>query len=328
MVTKNDRPAVPSPSVLMTRPLQVEDLGLLLDLLPPEYWSCNHLKGPLPEFWASLLDQRATDAFGVFAQTPDGREEIVSFGMSFFAAPALVEWVHRAGDSSLGDETLQRWLSGDQPYLNHEQVRLANSGAGLDLVSCWYGYRHDNLDANYAIQRHAETFISTYSGYRMREVIAVGYTKEARRILGNLGLQLRRSLPTPEGTIVSPFLMGLTAAEFPQQLGSMAAGFMRYTPPRLFLSDAEQALLRAALDGQRDQELARLLEVSIAAIKKRWLSIYGKAAPVLGTGRESSSGDHRGPEKKRRVLAYIRAHPEELRPVRRRKSDVASRLIP
>jgi hypothetical protein len=90
----------------------------------------------------------------------------------------------------------------------------------------------------------------------------------------------------------------------------------RYQAPVLRLRPAEQELLTAALSGKTDAELSSELALSIEATKKRWLSIFArvdqfKAEILSQTGVES---DVRGPQKRHRVLAYIRTHPEELRP--------------
>lgn len=85
---------------------------------------------------------------------------------------------------------------------------------------------------------------------------------------------------------------------------------------RILASVASGALLAAALDGQTDAELSADLGVSIEATKKRWLSIFERVESfkpeiLLSAG---ASGPGRGPQKRHRVVAYVRAHPEELRP--------------
>ena len=61
-----------------------------------------------------------------------------------------------------------------------------------------------------------------------------------------------------------------------------------------------------------------MLEVTLPTIKKHWQSIYSRASAHLsGLAREGDTGVRavRGKEKKRRLLAYLQDHPEELRPV-------------
>jgi hypothetical protein len=90
----------------------------------------------------------------------------------------------------------------------------------------------------------------------------------------------------------------------------------RYQEPVLRLRPAEQRLLAAALSGQTDTELSVDLGLSVEAIKKRWISIFDRVEQfkpeILNQTEADSTG--RGPQKRHRVAAYIRTHPEELRP--------------
>jgi hypothetical protein len=97
---------------------------------------------------------------------------------------------------------------------------------------------------------------------------------------------------------------------------SVAARMYRYQAPLLQLRPAEQALLAVALDGKTDADLSVALGVSIEAVKKRWISVFGRIEerkPEILTGTDADSAG-RGPQKRHRVLAYVRAHREELRP--------------
>ena len=97
---------------------------------------------------------------------------------------------------------------------------------------------------------------------------------------------------------------------------SVAAALYRYRAPVLRLRPAEQKLLAAALAGKTDAELSADLGLSIEAIKKRWMSIFERVdefKPEI-LSRADADGDGRGPQKRHRVVAYIRTHPEELRP--------------
>jgi hypothetical protein len=70
-----------------------------------------------------------------------------------------------------------------------------------------------------------------------------------------------------------------------------------------------------------------MLDISTSAVKKCWQSIYTRVGlrlpPLLPEGSENRSG--RGTEKKRRLLSYVRSHPEELRPLLPRPAAFGSR---
>jgi hypothetical protein len=119
-----------------------------------------------------------------------------------------------------------------------------------------------------------------------------------------------------------PHIIGITRELEAGRLGSWVGSLFDYHPPQFGFSRSEQKLLLSALaiETGTDRELAQHLGVSVPTIKKMWLSIYrriGERMPQLIP--ESANGEsratERGKEKRRRILAYLRVHREELRPV-------------
>ena len=92
--------------------------------------------------------------------------------------------------------------------------------------------------------------------------------------------------------------------------------FGSYAAPRCSFNDSERLLLCEALDGHTDEELALELGVSLSAVKKRWVGILdrverGRPDVFAAFNRDTPT---RGAQKRHRLLRYVRAHPEELRP--------------
>jgi DNA-binding NarL/FixJ family response regulator len=78
-------------------------------------------------------------------------------------------------------------------------------------------------------------------------------------------------------------------------------------------------LLLTALLGGTDEDLADELGISLSAVKKAWHSIYERTCAhdselVPVTTRSEEGVAERGKMKKQRLLAYLRDHPEEIRP--------------
>ncbi len=151
-----------------------------------------------------------------------------------------------------------------------------------------------------------------FAGYRFNRLL-----KEA---IGAPGIALARATGTyrllaefhePESALAVVSRESALAAPY-----SAAAALYRYQAPVLRLRPAEQNLLSAALSGKTDAELSADLGLSVEATKKRWLSIFARVdqfKPGI-LSQTLADGDGRGPQKRHRVLAYIRSHPEELRP--------------
>ena len=70
-----------------------------------------------------------------------------------------------------------------------------------------------------------------------------------------------------------------------------------------------------ALDGETDRDLSPALGLALPTIKSRWRKIYDRVAmvdPDLFPDRQDANG-RRGDEKRRRLMDYLRHHPQELR---------------
>lgn len=117
-----------------------------------------------------------------------------------------------------------------------------------------------------------------------------------------------------------PYIVGTTPEVESNRLGSWVSPLFDYHRPELGFSRSEQRLLLAALPGRTDEELCRELGRSLPTVKGTWRSIYDRAAshlPELYPAhlQMDSRNIEKGKGKRRRLLAYHREHPEELRPV-------------
>jgi hypothetical protein len=90
-----------------------------------------------------------------------------------------------------------------------------------------------------------------------------------------------------------------------------------YREPTLGLTPTEQELLAFALKGYSDEAIADRLSISPAAVKKRWANVFIRFADrqLLPASSNGKADQTRGPQKRHKVLDFLRGHPEELRPV-------------
>src|SRR5207302_4704306 len=116
-----------------------------------------------------------------------------------------------------------------------------------------------------------------------------------------------------------PYLVGLTRQESDRSDGSLLSMLFRHSPRRFSFRPGQQEMLRSAISGATDEDLAVSLRVSVSAIKKRWGEVYGRVQEgdpeLLPTvSPRSAAGGLRGRESRRHLLNYLRDHPEELQP--------------
>jgi DNA-binding NarL/FixJ family response regulator len=156
----------------------------------------------------------------------------------------------------------------------------------------------------------AVSLASLLAGYRMKRIFGQATAAEMQAMLdSNL---VRQVASFPEGSLSTYLATEQVASAQPF---SIQRSIFNYRKPVLHLSEGERELLCAALEGQTDTELAVSLRLTLPAVKARWRSVFTRFAKMeKSLAPEFFGQGGRGPQKRHRILAYLREHPEELRP--------------
>ncbi len=301
-------------SITWRRPTE-EDLVCCLEIHRPNLG--DELTGPeiAHRVWRELL-RHSLFVSAVFECTPpiDGRH-IIGFGAAVFVSTEF-------SDSELANP---------RPGINarfiaavHEQRRVAltaaevaqgNAGGGLDLLVLYGSWLAPMLSPweNAQVQTLLPlTLAQLTAGYRVNRMFA--------EAIGDNEVAFVRGTGIAREIATFPELNRVINVTTPQEAFAQPGSFVRpmfiHREPLLRLSKAEQELLAPALAGQTDSELAAYLRLTMPAVKARWRSIFARLAqieqPYLAPEFNGKGG--RGPQKRHRVLSYMREHPEELRP--------------
>src|SRR6185295_10183288 len=249
------------------------------------------------------------------SEHPIAGHKIVACGMGVFVTAAFANREIKDPRPGLNSRIIAGVAAGEAVVLSRAEIGAGNAGEGLDFVNMYGTWRDGILKPDQLAEIHAllgTSFVEHFAGYRFNRVL-----KEA---IGDSSIALARATGTYR--LLAEFhesesaLAVLTRESALAAPYSAAASIYRYRAPVLHLRPAEQELLAAALTGKTDAELSTDLGLSVEATKKRWLSIFERVDQFkreILTQTEADS-DGRGPQKRHRVVAYIRAHPEELRP--------------
>jgi hypothetical protein len=265
--------------------------------------------------WKSLLDHPSFLATVIESETAVHGEKIVGCGMGIFVSETFADREIVNPGPGLNSRIIAAVANDEPVLLSPAQIAAGNAGNGLDFVTMYGTWRDGVLSsAELAeVQRLlGSSFVEHYAGYRFHRILkeAIGPSMIAlARATGTYRLiaefperKSALALLTPQDAVAAPY--------------SVAAALYRYRPPVLHLRPSEQKFLMSALSGKTDAELSDETELSVETIKKRWLSIFARIdefrPEILGDPGAEREG--RGPQKRHRVLAYIRSHPEELRP--------------
>jgi len=267
------------------------------------------------DVWKAFLDNPAFQANVIESERPLSGHKIVACGMGVFVTRAFADRETGNPRPGLNSRIIAGVASGEPVVLSRAEIGAGNAGEGIDFVNMYGTWRDGIMNATQLEEVHAllgTSFVEHFAGYRFNRVLkeAIGHSRIAlARATGTY--RLLAEFPESESALVVLTRESALAAPY-----SIAATMYRYQAPVLRLRPAEQKLLAAALSGKTDTELSADLGLSIEAIKKRWLSIFERVEQfkpgILSQTEADSAG--RGPQKRHRVAAYIRTHPEELRP--------------
>jgi hypothetical protein len=297
------------------RPITEADLSSCLEIQPACLGDQIVGRSTALRVWKTFLHDPSFKANVIESERPLAGHKIVACGMGVFVTSEFADREIRNPRPGLNSRIIAGVASEETVVLSRAQIAEGNTGEGLDFVNMYGTWREGILNANQLAEVHAllgTSFVEHFAGYRFNRVLkeAVGHSSIAlARATGTY--RLIAEFKESESALVVATRESVLAAPY-----SVAASLYRYQEPVLHLRPAEQSLLAAALVGKTDAELSADLGLSIEAIKKRWMSIFDrvdefKPAILSPAGPDS---DGRGPQKRHRVVAYIRTHPEELRP--------------
>ena len=284
----------------------------------------------LPEMWRTLLAKGAMQLCLVANRVKPMGLPIASFRAVIFATDEFCAKARSTLSPYLGVELAGQYLLRQLPVLNRVQVARANAGDGLNAVMCFEGLAQDGFSPEQTLvirKKQSQALHLALSGYRIKEFLANTIGEESLHWMLDAGAHLRRNysryfrkkgLPEPEPWL-RPWLVGLSREEAFAHPGTKLGARFIYAPPRFHFNRSQRLLLQQAMRGQTCEELATSLSISHWTVKQRWHAIYDRVAdvdrellpPPISYGPCVSS---RGPERRRRLLNYLRQHAEELRP--------------
>ena len=297
------------------RPFRKADLQHCLEIEPASLGDGIVGRSAAVRVWNGLLEHPSFHATVIESDGEIAGHQIVGCGMGIFVTAAFADAVTASPRPGLNSRIIAAIAAGERILLGRDEIAEGNAGSGLDFVNLYGTWRDGIMTEGQLADVHAllgRGFVEHFAGFRFNRVLkeAIGDSRIAfARATGTY--RLLAEFPECESALAVVTRESALAAPY-----SVAASIYRHRAPVLRLRPAEQELLMAALSGKTDAELSSDLALSLEATKKRWLSIFDRIdafKPDILVQPEAES-DARGPQKRHRVVAYVRNHPEELRP--------------
>jgi hypothetical protein len=293
-----------------------------------------------PEIMDGWTEARGLEALRLIMESPsfagvvietavlNGSPTLVGSGASVFVKEefALSELSRpRAG---IVQRILTAQLSANPVVLSRTEIATANGTAGLNAVTLWGRWRSGITSSdtiNEIRLQLANSYAHLHAGYFFKRILFEIRDSTDRSLAADT--KLCRLLDyTPAEFDASLTRLGLAVVELAEVnaiAGSVIGRHFNQNRPILALSAPDQEMLLAVLeDDLQDSDLASLLKISLPAIKRRWAALYSRVeasnpsffhSNLEALVAERKEGA-RGLEKRRRILHFVRNHPEELRP--------------
>ena len=305
----------PSHFVSITwRHIRETDLRDCLEI-PPGHLS-PRIAGRTAAFqtWRRMLRDPFFVAVAFESDPPIKGHRLIAFGASAFVAASFVDAELSEPRPGTNDRLIARVSAGEPVLLTRSEIAQANATAGADVVILSGSWREDIMSPEESLETHIVlplAFTEIHTGYRLHRILWETTTQHEIDFARQSGVY-RPVRTCPEAGCELHLMTREIASAVP---ASLANAMFRFQEPMLGLRESDQALLAAALNGATDEELCDDLGLAMPAVKARWRSAFariGAARPDLTADKTERSG--RGLQKRHRVLAWIRNHPEELRP--------------
>ena len=317
---------------LSHRPAVPQDLDACWRIVRGDCFYPPALREARTAFWQRMIAEEAVLSVVVEDSERSPETRLRSFSLSAFVTDAFAADAKAALPPGIAGHLHAQTLTDASPILGYSGIGRASARGGLTLAANPFGYAGEASER--AMREVTEMMFSCllnyHAGYQIKEVLFEAYGQEWTFKNVTAGLKIRtdyagrfQGFPTQPGFDLppdqQPALLGLTRDEAFASLGNRCFPLFLFTRPQFHFRRSEQRLLGHALRGGTNAESAQALNISLSAVKKCWEAIYMRVIqidPELLSSRldEIAPGKIRGLEKKDRLLAYLRQHPEELRP--------------
>jgi len=266
------------------------------------------------EAWKQLIRDRFFNSCVLESSSLHRGHRMVGFGASVLISPEFADTELANPRPDINSRVVASIQSGRSVLATPHEVARANSGDGVNVLILCGTWRDEILstpDLQETQNLSVSGFVEVHAGYRIRRILQEP-AGEPEKSFVRRSMEFRLVADFPEAGR-ELFLMTRESVQgLPGSVGNVLFSFRE---PALRLRDSDQQLLMAALRGATDRELASDLGFTLSAVKARWRSAIARVEETMpDLVCDVVCHEGRGAQKRHRVLAYVRSHPEELRP--------------
>jgi hypothetical protein len=307
------------------RKTTTNDLPACLKLHPAKNGAESIGNARAHKAWQELLGMTHASRSAVIERCSKDRVEIAGFGFATFVKKGFAEKEVRNPKPGLNGRILESIGSRDSVVATYEEVRDANTRGDLEQVILDISWKQGSLSASEVDEVRVmlgRSYQELFAGYHFsRILLELVDALDAWHVRGQRNIRILDRfescrLANPEAIWNSDrALAAVTVESMRDDPHSVAAGLFQHRhQPQFGFTCGEQQLLEVALEGMDDTLASQCCFVTVPALKRRWANIFERVAVHRPDLCPADGNGTRGIQKRQRVLAYVRNHPEELRP--------------
>lgn len=312
-------------AVFTWRKTRADDLSAGLKLHPEKNGAETVGQTLALKAWHEIFQMTDATRSAVVDMQVGGSVELAGFGLAAFVKKAFVEAEIQHPRPGLNARIVESVLSGHSVVLTYDEVRHANTQGDLQQVILDTSWNDVRLTADQRDEVRVllgRAYQELFAGYHFsRILVEMVDALDLWHVRGHRSFQVLDRFEAfrdanPDTTWNADRAL-LTATIDTMRLDphSVAAElFQHHLQPQFGFTRREQQLLEIALEGGDDTSVSKALFVTVPAVKKRWESIFDRVAAIMPDLCPPGGDGRRGVQKRQRILAYVRQHPEELRP--------------
>jgi hypothetical protein len=276
------------------------------------------LADELPRFWRQLLDARDPALHVLVDDSRPGTQALRGLASGAFVDPDFLAQELAAPRAGLTQRVVELALQGRSPLLPRAALARAQAADGVHALGLDFALADDHFALPAAL-RWLPTMVASardwLGGWRLASFHREVAGRDLALLARSAGVPLRR-LDAPAGAPAARplYLSGCTRVQAQRRTGSFMWWFFQHADPQLRFTPAEQDLLVLALRNLSDADAAARLHLSPHTVAMRWRSLLARASEHRPDLFPPHDGVSRGPERRSTLLAWLRQHPEELRP--------------
>jgi hypothetical protein len=275
--------------------------------------------------WQRMFEMKHACRGAVIEARWEDKVEIVGFGFGAFVKKSFTDAEREHPAPGLNSRIVESVACGSSVIATPEEVRDANTSGDLHQVIMDTSWKQNRLSAAQVDDVRillGRAYYELFSGYRFSLILLECVDGvDLWHIEGHLRMRIadrfeawRKAHPGSAWN-EDRALVEVTSDTMRKDPHSIAAEIFHHgPPPQIGFTLGEQELLEVALQGVDDAEASKALFVTVPAIKRRWAGIFARASDARPDVCPPDAGSTRGVQKRQRVLAYVRQHPQELRP--------------